>query len=154
MIDRLPRRIWEKIAVNLDTDCWLWIASVRPTGYGQVHYRGRTCSAHKVVYEALVGPYPQSDLDHLCRVRRCVNPRHLQPVSRKINANRGLNLVWMQLRERTHCPEGHLFSGENLIISWHNNGNGSPVRRCRICRNAYSREWKRQKGIKDGDETK
>jgi hypothetical protein len=54
-----------------------------------------------------------------------VNPWHLETVSRAENLRRGRN----HRRENTHCPHGHLYAGENLIID-----NRSGARRCRICR--------------------
>lgn len=75
------------------TPCWVWQLSITPNGYGQ-HAKpgGRgTTSAHRVYYEQERGPVPAGlDLDHLCRVRACVNPDHLEPVTRSENLRRGL----------------------------------------------------------------
>lgn len=71
------------------SDCWLWTGYVAAGGYGEFHLAGRTRKAHRVAYELLVGPVPEGlDLDHLCRVRRCVNPEHLEPVTRQENLRR------------------------------------------------------------------
>jgi hypothetical protein len=70
--------------------CWLWTASTDPKGYAQFDFRTRNTRGHRFVYEALVGRIPEGlDLDHLCRVRRCVNPAHLEPVTRAENLRRG-----------------------------------------------------------------
>jgi hypothetical protein len=67
--------------------CWLWLGAISKNGYGSVN----GMSAHRMMYILKVGPVPEGlDLDHLCRVRRCVNPEHLDPVTRKENLNRGL----------------------------------------------------------------
>lgn len=80
-------RLWSK--VNKTDTCWLWTAATEK-GYGLYRHDGRLSKAHRVVYELLVGPVPTGlDLDHLCRVRNCVNPAHLEPVTRAVNLRRG-----------------------------------------------------------------
>ena len=70
--------------------CWLWTASLKDNGYGQVMVDGHNRYPHRVAWELLVGPIPAgTELDHLCRVRHCVNPRHLQPVTHTVNVRRG-----------------------------------------------------------------
>lgn len=67
--------------------------------------------AHRFVYEQIRGPIPDGmDIDHLCRVRNCVNPDHMEPVTRRENTLRGL-----KGRLVTHCPAGHAYSPDNLL---------------------------------------
>ncbi len=67
--------------------CWLWRGRVAPNGYGTI---GKEY-AHRVSYERARGPIPPGmELDHLCRVRGCVNPNHLEVVTKSENAKRGL----------------------------------------------------------------
>lgn len=77
-----------------NSGCWLWVGSVTGPGYGQISNpdrRGKPLLAHRVSYELHVGPIPEGfDLDHLCRVRCCINPRHLDPVTRRENLRRGI----------------------------------------------------------------
>lgn len=70
--------------------CWLWTASCGRGGYGQVWHGGTMARAHRVVYLLVTGsPIPDGlELDHLCRVRHCVNPEHLEPVTRQENQRR------------------------------------------------------------------
>ncbi len=70
------------------TGCWLWNHSLFRNGYARL---GKHI-AHRVVYEHYKGPIPEGmDLDHLCRVKRCVNPDHLEPVTEADNVRRGVS---------------------------------------------------------------
>lgn len=88
-----PEKFWPRVDKTGPSGCWLWTGSCLPTGYGQVGCRvgGKTyvSSAHRVAYRFVVGPIPAGlQLDHLCRVRRCVNPAHLEPVTPRENVRR------------------------------------------------------------------
>lgn len=72
------------------TKCWIWQRCLSPQGYGAVG-RSKGSTAHRYMYEKLVGPVPDGlTLDHLCRVRPCVNPEHLEPVTNAVNSRRGM----------------------------------------------------------------
>src|SRR5688572_29952552 len=67
--------------------CWLWEGRVCPRGYGYFGHNSQRC--HRVLWVALNGPVPEGlELDHLCRVRNCVNPAHLEPVTHAENMRR------------------------------------------------------------------
>jgi len=119
------QRFWEK--VNKTETCWLWQA-VKINGYGQFNVKSRKRTyAHRFSYELLKGKIPESKyLDHLCRVRNCVNPAHLEPVTHRENVLRGEGRA-AKNSKKTHCPKGHPYSGYNLCIA--NDGS----RKCRIC---------------------
>lgn len=133
----LAPSVAEKFEISPD-GCWLWTAYLNPTGYGQVRINGRTRLAHRVVYESVVGPIPDGlELDHLCRIRACVNPEHLEPVTHAENMRRG-DTPWIAQRyaERTHCGHGHPFDEANTY--W---AEGGRRRRCRACKAAINRRW-------------
>ncbi len=109
--------------------CWLWIGCINSTGYGTVSYKGKTCRAHRVYYELENGPIPEGlEIDHLCEVRACVNPQHLEAVTGLVNSRRG-NLK----RRNLMCRRGlHKLDGENLYFS--PSLRDGPTRRCRACK--------------------
>jgi len=99
-----------------NSGCWLWLGHLKPNGYGTLAVKSgddwRTQHAHRVSYEAHVGAIPvNSDLDHKCRNRACVNPQHLEPVTRSENLSR--SPLMNRQDGKIHCPRGHLYSGIN-----------------------------------------
>lgn len=81
--ERLPDRFWEKVQTYPASDCWLWTGCLWK-GYGEFFTAKGTKKSHRIAYETLVGSVPDGlQLDHLCRVRSCVNPEHLEPVTRR-----------------------------------------------------------------------
>jgi hypothetical protein len=83
--------------------CWEWQGSMTPAGYGRLGVEWETIQAHRYIYERLVGPIPEGlTIDHLCKNTRCVNPRHLEPVTAGVNTLRGDGPSGQNLR-KTHC---------------------------------------------------
>jgi hypothetical protein len=119
-------RFWAK--VNKTDTCWLWTASIKPEGYGQFNVGGKTKLTHRLAYELVVGEIPKGlELDHLCKIRHCVNPAHLEPVTHGENMKRAG--IEMRKTPKTHCVNGHEFTVENTYT----NAKGRSV--CRICLN-------------------
>jgi hypothetical protein len=128
---RLTGRFWPK--VDRTGACWLWTAHIGKDGYGTFSIDGHHHRAHRVAWVLLHGPIPDGlQIDHLCRVRHCVNPDHLEPVTQRENILRGEGLSAQAIR-RTHCRQGHEYAGANLI---NRRGGG---RDCRACDNARCR---------------
>lgn len=123
--------------------CWLWTGTKHNEGYGRVSFRGTKAFAHRTSYERFVGPIPEGlTIDHLCRNKSCVNPAHLEAVTRKENAFRG-NCIAAQNANKTHCKNGHEFSPENTRRVRHRYGIG---RACIACtrEKARQRYWARR----------
>jgi hypothetical protein len=102
-------RSMRMVSPEPNSGCWLWMGAVTNGGYGIINIGGRKpppTRAHRLTYELLVGPIPEGlELDHLCRVPCCVNPKHLEPVTHAENVRRGN--AGKNMSERTHCPKGH-----------------------------------------------
>ena len=82
-------RLLDAISPEPNSGCWLYLGPLQPDGYGGITFNGKTCRAHRVSYTIFKGEIPPGlELDHLCRVRCCVNPDHLEPVSRLVNVRR------------------------------------------------------------------
>lgn len=104
-----------------------------PTGYGHCKPRPVTREqyAHRAAYQYLRGPIPDGlQLDHLCWVRRCVNPAHLEVVTARVNTLRGENPAAQNAR-KTHCHRGHPFDEANTY--WRPDG-GRDCKACRLAR--------------------
>lgn len=89
MEEATAARFWAKVR-RTGTTCWNWQGARQSRGYGSFGIApGRTALAHRVAYEAMVGPIPDGmTLDHLCENKVCVNPAHLEPVTREENTRR------------------------------------------------------------------
>ena len=120
----LKQRIEENIEID-QNGCWLWLKHKNKKGYGRFRFKGIRQYTHRASYELYVGPIPKGlQIDHLCRVRACCNPTHLEPVTCAINIKRG------ERANKTHCPQGHEYSEENTY-RWRT------YRQCRACQRAY-----------------
>lgn len=115
-------------------DCWVWTGARSDSGYGTFWNGQRQALAHRWSYEHHVGPIPPGlHIDHLCRVKLCVRPEHLEPVTFTENIRRRQRFI-------THCKSGHEFTDENTYL--HAKGG----RQCRTCRRiaGVRNYWKRK----------
>lgn len=107
---------WAKRIAVAQSGCWEWTGPLQPNGYGITWMNGRRIVAHRALYAALVGQVPDGlELDHLCRVRCCVNPAHLELVTHGENVRRGLK----GYGARTTCKRGlhDITNPENVYVA-------------------------------------
>ena len=127
------QRFWAKVK-KTDT-CWIWQAHCMPYGTfreGGVG-GGRKVLAHRWAYETLVGPIPSGlEIDHLCRNPPCVNPAHLETVTRSVNVRRGL------IGHQVVCRKGHPLSEARVTP-------GGTKRDCRRCHNERHKRYRRER---------
>lgn len=122
-------RFAEKIALD-DNGCWIWLGGTIRGGYGHFYLAGKWVKTHRWSYEHFVGPIADGlVIDHLCRVRACCNPEHLEPVTPRENFRRG------EPANRTHCPRNHPYDEENTRWGTFRSGRnaGYHFRMCRTC---------------------
>jgi len=116
----------------LSTPCWVTPYRINEDGYVLVKRPDKTIKGHRFFYENLVGPIPEDrELDHLCRVRHCVNPGHCEPVTHSVNVFRGHQARGL----KTHCRKGHPLTGDKVYIR----KNRPNQRDCKICHTTNNR---------------
>ena len=155
---RKPRdpteRLMEHISPEPNSGCWLWTGYCDQWGYARGSYLNRKgVHVHRVAYMLFVGPIlPGLEINHKCRVKCCINPEHLEAVTRKQHIAIDDDLISAGRQKashasataqlaRTHCRRGHPFSDSNLKI--HKNG----VRQCKKC---ISIAIAKRKAVKSG----
>ena len=136
-------RFWRMVTPEPNSGCWLWLGAGSEDGYGHFHMQDlNLVMAHRAAWMLLVGPIPDGlQLDHLCRVRCCVNPAHLEPVTPKVNLERAW---WPKGRGGSEkwetCLRGHPLSGIRRA-------KGSQRRACRECARRLMREYRERKRL-------
>lgn len=131
-------RFWEKVQ-KTDT-CWLWKAGHNAFGYGVFKWNDKMGLAHRWSYEQAKGPIPEGlEIDHLCRVRNCVNPDHMEAVTHRVNMFRAEAPNNILHRIRT-CKNGHPINSENTARRKSGPRKGQ-IMYCKIC-------WKNKYGGK------
>ncbi|MDH3603524.1 MAG: HNH endonuclease [Candidatus Tectomicrobia bacterium] len=103
-------RFLSKIEIDYDSGCWLWQAYTNHSGYGQFRLRKTTVRAHRVMFATWIGNIPDGyEVDHLCKVRHCVNPKHLTLIDFDGHRQQGAEY----LSSRDTCINGHRYTEEN-----------------------------------------
>jgi hypothetical protein len=115
-------RFFDKVTST--DDCWLWDGAKNSDGYGSMRIDGKTIEAHRLSYTYFNGPLVVGlEIDHLCRVRNCVNPNHLEQITKQENGYRGES-PYAKKKRQTHCKHGHSFDEANTYYY-------RTVRKCR-----------------------
>lgn len=115
-----------------DDGCWLFEGAKSHDGYGKLNRGGQSeglVYAHVLAWEQAVGPIPEGMvLNHLCRVRHCVNPDHLEVTTVRGNLMHPDSLHPAAVNSRkTHCPKGHPYDEVNTYVD------RTGARHCRTC---------------------
>lgn len=132
-ISHLLTRIEQTSCENMLEPCWIFTGALDTKGYAQLRVMGKTQMAHRAMYESRFGAIGSGmQLDHLCRNRACINPSHMEPVTNRENQLRGLKGAL-----KTHCAQGHAYSGDNI---YRHMENGRRRTRCRECNRAKARK--------------
>ena len=129
----LIKRLLVKADMSGPSKCWLWQGSCSGNGYGRFSINGELKSASRTSYELFRGEIPDGwEIDHLCRQRGCINPVHLEAVTRSENHLRGFDHLPKALQ--THCRKGHELTDDNVYR--YSNGK----RQCLTCRRVSLRK--------------
>ena len=151
-------RFWEKVDfdgpiplepwIPLSTGCWLWTAALNAYGYGHfgvgMSSRDAPVRAHRFAYEQLFGSIPSDrEIDHLCRVRHCVRPEHLDLVTTRTNLLRGRSFAAVNAH-KTHCVNGHSLEDQDNVYAWRGR------RKCRTCHREADRRYYARKAAVNG----
>ena len=142
MGDNTPKEVnnevnehWSNKIKKTET-CWYYTGA-KKSGYGWVYNPDGTQMAHRLAYMAANGPIPPNqDIDHTCFVKACVNPAHLEAVSRGENTRRS-NIHYRSIRMA--CRKGHARTEANSRPR--PDGRGTV---CRICHRTYMRRYSRR----------
>lgn len=136
-------RFLPKIKI-LNNGCWEWKTGIIKTEYAIFTINHKRISAHRFIYEYFYNEInPNLSIDHLCKNRRCVNPLHLEQVTQQENCRRGNGgkIRGLQLKSKTHCPQGHPYSKENTYTTPKNK------RMCRICTKLHFQQFQQRKKL-------
>lgn len=122
-------RIWPRVEVDT-AGCWIWTGLRYPTGYGRTSIGScRSFYTHRLMYMVYVGvPAAGLHIDHLCRVRECCNPQHLEAVTPRENYRRAPAQISTINASKTACIRGHELSGDNVRVD------AQGRRTCRACK--------------------
>lgn len=131
-------RFSKKFSIQFN-GCWEWNSFIDSNGYGRFSLRGKSRLAHRIMLFILNGKLNNDlEVDHLCRNRKCINPKHLEEVLSYENSKRGL--LWTININKTKCKRGHDYNEKNTYI--YSDGR----RACRECDRLRPGRYKRKRG--------
>lgn len=116
--------------------CWVWLGCRDLAGRGRFSFQGKGVAAHRWAYEHWIGPVPEGlDVVRVCGTERCVNPRHLQPATRRESLQRARS------DDPLECRNGHL-RGVHEVVGLRA---GKELRVCRECRAEAQRRYRERR---------
>lgn len=134
-------------------DHWLWIGYIDPDdGYGRFKIDGVAERVHRLAYERWKEPITEGPkrmvVDHICRIKRCVNPDHLRLATYRVNAENSDSPIADNIRKEA-CDRGHPFTPENTYTV--RGGKTWPAgRACKTCRREWMRDYRARKAAGQG----
>jgi len=138
---KTEKEFWSATAKD-ENGCLLWTRSKTHNGYAQVRWDDTMRTGHRVAYELTFGAIPEGlQVDHLCRVRHCVNPDHLELVTHQENIRRGAS-NWNEATGGK-CKRGHDITNPDNVYT----APGGTKRQCRECVRLNNAEKTRQKRL-------
>jgi hypothetical protein len=122
-------RFMDKVSPEPNSGCWLWDAYVSKDGYGRFGVGRIAHEAHRISYKLFNGEIPKDMcVDHICKIRSCVNPNHLRLLTRSENSKNQINAN----SKKTHCKLGH-----DLTFNYGR-------RYCKICQAEASKRYRKR----------
>lgn len=117
--------------------CITWKGAHDDDGYGRIQIGSKWRGAHRVAWENQYGQIPKGlVIDHICRVRDCIEVDHMELVTPKENTLRGINPCAVNARRKV-CIHGHELKGNNVRIRFDGHRECIPCSRRRV--NAYGK---------------
>lgn len=136
----ITRDFWSFVKKGKFAECWPWTGRTSVGGYGVFYFNKRQQNAHRIAYLMVKGEIAAGHaIDHLCRVRICVNPAHLESVTVRENVLRGIGPA-ASFKRMKACQRGHEYNLQNTKWVGEN-------RQCRKCAYIKAKAWRqRNKG--------
>lgn len=148
-VERIP--VWDRFNSKIfkAEGHWLWVGACKPTGYGMFWFRADECFiAHRASWILHRGEIPEGlVVDHICKVKSCVNPDHLRLVTQQFNSTVNSVSPMARNKAKTHCSKGHPLTPENIAVQKRpgyitktgNRVGACTARTCLICYPGYWR---------------
>lgn len=128
----IEQRIKKYSMLIPESGCIIWTGYISKNGYAKIDIGNKNLYVHRLVFEMKYGPLGKLTIDHLCRVRCCLNVNHLEAVTLRENIRRG-NSNSVRNSKKTHCPKGHPYNGILYLKD------GRQHRFCRQCKRAFNK---------------